>query len=62
MFIVAAGQLYLLIRDPMRSSSFFHWCPWIRDTSCREPFGEKHTIHKKRQKSKPWNKVSLEGV
>ena len=22
--------LYSLIIDPMRSSSFFHWCPWIR--------------------------------
>ena len=26
----------------MWSSSFFRWCPWIRDTgiSYREPFGE----------------------
>ena len=22
--------LHLLILDPMWSSSFFHWCPWIR--------------------------------
>ena len=32
--------LHLLILDPMRSSSFFHWCPWICDISYREPFGE----------------------
>ena len=34
----------VLIRDPLRSSSFFHWCPWIRDISYRKPFGEKHNI------------------
>ena len=22
--------LYLHVLDPMRSGSFFHWCPWIR--------------------------------
>ena len=35
-------SFYFLIRDPMRSSSFFLWCPWIRDISYREPFGEKN--------------------
>ena len=32
---------YLLICDPMRSNGFFRRCPWIRDISYREPFGEK---------------------
>ena len=34
-----------LICDPMRSSSFFHWCPWIRDISYQEPFGETTQIN-----------------
>ena len=32
--------LYLHILDPMRSSSFLLWCPWIRDISYREPLRE----------------------
>ena len=36
-----AQVLYFLIRDHVRSSSLFHWCPWIREISYREPFGEK---------------------
>ena len=31
--------LYLLFLDPTRSSSFFHWRPWICDKSYRQPFG-----------------------
>ena len=26
-------------------SNPFHWCPWICDTSYREPFGEKLRNH-----------------
>ena len=43
---LARQVLYFLIRDPMRSSGFFHWRPWIRDISNREPFGENKQTHK----------------
>ena len=29
-FRISPRVLYLLILDPMRSSSYYHWCPWIR--------------------------------
>ena len=35
-------SLYVFIHDPMRSSSLFHWCPWIRDIGYGEPFGERN--------------------
>ena len=35
---------YILYRDPMQSSNFLHRCPWIRDISYRELFGEKTSM------------------
>ena len=46
--------LYLLIIDPMRSSSFLHWCPWIRAYKLSRAVRRKH-----KQQEMPRPRLSL---
>ena len=60
-FRLSSQALHFFIRDPMRSSSFFHWRPWIRNISYREPFGEKliWTRSTASASSRPWSRIIL---
>ena len=39
------GYFPRCLRYFQRSSNLFHWCPWIRDISYREPFGDKQSTN-----------------
>ena len=41
---IVLGKLCLFIIDPMRSSSFFHWCPWIRAYKLTRAVRRKTTV------------------